>query len=90
MSYLEKYSLEVSNIFADSHLIRYDSDLVERLVKLCLENSVVVEDLEEEVNTLEEEVKELKRDVEELEDELVNAEGKIDQLSDMIEEYRKL
>ena len=70
MSYLEKYRLEISIIFADSHLISCSDDLVERLVRLCVENVDLVEDLKDEVRILEDEVKELKRDVEELQDEL--------------------
>jgi len=70
MNYLEKYRLEVSSIFADSHLISSSDDLVERLVRLCVKNGAIVEELEEEVEELRNEVKELKRDVEELEDEL--------------------
>jgi archaellum component FlaC len=70
MNYLEKYRLEVSSIFADSHLISSSDDLVERLVRLCVKNGAIVEELEEEVEELKDEVKELKRDVEELEDEL--------------------
>jgi archaellum component FlaC len=70
MSYLEKYRLEVSSIFADSHLISSSDDLVDRLVKLCLAVKYAVEELEEEVEELRDEVKELKRGVEELQDEL--------------------